>query len=193
MRHCKLFAVFLGFSGIALLAMGAHLAAATAHRLAGDKSPFLRSAANQPVDWYRLGPEAIRAAKQRKVPILLEMGASWCSNCLAMDRESFSDKELAQYINDHFVAVRVDHDEDTGFTNKLQQAQSDAKLPLGLPLLMVVAPDGSLFDGGSYFPPKPAKYKPSFSEFVHQAFEEFAHKNFRIALRDVTALIGMSK
>jgi len=189
MRHSKLFAALSGFSGLALLCTASYLQASSEHRLSKDKSLFVRRGASQPVDWYRLGPEAVQTAKQQNKPILLEVGASWCPFCQAMDRESFSNPEMAKFINEHFIAIRVDYDEDPELTRKLQQAQHSAKFEVDLPLLMVLKPGGELFEGGCYFPPVTAKHKPSFSEFLHQSADAFAHKNFPVAPQNIASIL----
>src|SRR2546426_1061079 len=77
------------------------------NRLATERSSYLRSAANQPVNWYPWGEEAFRKAKTEDKPILLDVGAVWCHWCHVIDRESYEDAKLAKVINENFVAVEV--------------------------------------------------------------------------------------
>src|ERR1700731_2927664 len=79
-------------------------------RLLNAKSEFLRRAAEQPVDWYPFGTEALTRAKQTNKPILVDVGASWCPFCRSMDRDGYNNSEIAEFINRHFVAVRIDYD-----------------------------------------------------------------------------------
>ena len=81
------------------------------NRLANSSSAYLRSAAHQPIDWYEYGEEAFDRAKELDRPILLDVGAVWCHWCHVIDRESYDDPEIAQLINENFVAVKVDRDQ----------------------------------------------------------------------------------
>ena len=65
-------------------------------------------AMNQPVDWYPWGADAFKRAKELHRPILLDVGAVWCPWCTLMDRDTYTNVDTATYINQHFVAVKVD-------------------------------------------------------------------------------------
>ncbi|MDA2913847.1 thioredoxin domain-containing protein, partial [Acidobacteriia bacterium AH_259_A11_L15] len=75
------------------------------NRLQNSQSPYLKSAAHQPVHWYPWGPEAFQQAKKEDKPILLDIGAVWCHWCHVMDRESYENPEVAGLINQHFIPV----------------------------------------------------------------------------------------
>jgi len=81
--------------------------AASYNHLKESKSSYLKRASQQPIDWYPWGDEAFKKAKHLDRPILLDLGAEWCPYCERMDRESYERRELAQFINDHFVAIKV--------------------------------------------------------------------------------------
>ena len=81
------------------------------NRLAGETSPYLLQHKDNPVDWYPWGPEALAAARERDVPILLSIGYSACHWCHVMERESFEDEATAGYMNEHFVCIKVDREE----------------------------------------------------------------------------------
>ena len=81
------------------------------NRLAEAKSPYLRKAAGQPVDWIEWGDEAFEQARKRDCPILLSVGGVWCHWCHVMAHESFENEEIAGIINEHYVPVKVDRDE----------------------------------------------------------------------------------
>src|ERR1700726_99074 len=81
------------------------------NRLTNSASPYLRSAAHQPVDWHEWGEEAFARARTENKPILLDIGAVWCHWCHVIDRESYDDPELAALINRLFIPVKVDRDE----------------------------------------------------------------------------------
>ena len=74
--------------------------------LAQASSSYLRSAMHQPIRWFEWGPEAFATAKRDSKPILLDIGAVWCHWCHVMDRESYDDPEVAQIVNDNFVAIK---------------------------------------------------------------------------------------
>ena len=95
----------------ALMAAGAASSmAARLNHLEGSSSPYLQRANQELVDWYPWGAEAFKKAKDLDRPILLDMGAGWCPYCSQMDRESYTQSELAKFINDQFVAVKLDYD-----------------------------------------------------------------------------------
>jgi uncharacterized protein len=81
------------------------------NRLKDSASPYLRSAAHQPIDWHEWGDSAFARAESEDKPILLDIGAVWCHWCHVIDRESYENSEIAKIINENFVAVKVDRDE----------------------------------------------------------------------------------
>ncbi len=80
------------------------------NRLANEDSPYLRQHASNPVDWYPWGKEAFEKARKENKPILLSVGYSTCHWCHVMERESFSNKEIADVLNKHFVSIKVDRE-----------------------------------------------------------------------------------
>ena len=77
------------------------------NRLAEAQSPYLRSAAHQPVHWFPWGDAAFAAAREHNRPILLDIGAVWCHWCHVMDRESYESDAIAEILNQNFVCVKV--------------------------------------------------------------------------------------
>jgi thioredoxin-related protein len=77
------------------------------NHLSGQAAPYLKRAISQPVDWYPWGADAFRRAKELNRPILLDVGAVWCPWCTLMDRDTYTNAAEADYINQHFVAVKV--------------------------------------------------------------------------------------
>jgi len=139
------------------------------NHLGGQSSPYLKRAADQPVDWYPWGAEAFRRARQLDRPILLDVGATWCPTCDRMDRESYTRPEIAAYINANFVAVKLDYDARPRLTAKLERAHALKNFPAGIPLTGFLTPCGKLYLGGTYFPEKAAGDKPAFAETLKQA------------------------
>src|SRR5438046_10715367 len=82
-----------------------------ANRLAQETSPYLLQHAQNPVDWYPWGEEALRRARELRKPILLSIGYSACHWCHVMERESFEDERIAALMNEHFVCIKVDREE----------------------------------------------------------------------------------
>src|SRR5574341_1125780 len=87
-------------------------------------SSYLRSAMHQPIRWHEWGPEAFAPAARDNKPILLDIGARWCHWCHVMDRESYEDAKIAEVINQHFIAVKVDRDERPDVDSRYQAAVS---------------------------------------------------------------------
>ncbi len=122
------------------------------NRLAKESSAYLRDAAHQPVDWHPWSEEAFARARQEDKPILLDIGAVWCHWCHVLDHESYEDPEVAQIINDRFVAVKVDRDERPDIDARYQQAVNAITGQGGWPLTGFLTPEGRVFYGGTYFP-----------------------------------------
>lgn len=161
--------------------------AAKANRLAEESSAYLRAAAHQPVDWHPWGEEAFRLAKQLDRPVLLDIGASWCHWCHVIDRESYEDPKLAAVINERFVAVKVDRDERPDVDARYQAAVGALTGSGGWPLTAFLTPEGKVFYGGTYFPPRDAYNRPSF-EHVLLAVAKHYKENKGEALRDAESL-----
>ena len=90
-----------------------------------------------------------------------------------MDRESYSQPELARFINDRFVAVKVDYDLQPEIAARLRRAQAFMNLPGGLPVTAFLCPSGKLYLGGCYFPAKARLEKPSLQEMLKGALQMF--------------------
>lgn len=181
------------FLAVVLLATSTGQALAKNNHLADEKSPYLRQAATQAVDWYPLGEAAYAEAKLRNKPLLIDVGATWCGYCNAMDRESYSQMPVASFINQNFVPVKVDYDAQPETVRRFEQAQALANLPSGVPLIMVITPEGKLFAGGTYFPAKKTRNKPSFMEMLQLAVEEFRTQPSRIQREGVDLRLEMNR
>lgn len=143
--------------------------------LAQASSSYLRSAMHQPIRWFQWGREAFETAARENKPILLDIGAVWCHWCHVMDRESYDDPHVAQIVNDHYVAIKVDRDERPDIDSRYQTAISAMTGQGGWPLTGFLTPDGRPFFGGTYFPPNDGYGRPSFKRVlltIAQAFKE---------------------
>lgn len=157
------------------------------NRLAEAASPYLRSAAHQPVDWYPWGEEAFRKAKAEDRPILLDIGAVWCHWCHVIDRESYEDPETAEIINARFVPIKVDRDERPDIDSRYQLAVSAISGQGGWPLTAFLTPEGKVFFGGTYFPPEDKYGRPGFKTVLLRV-SEFYQKEKEKALKGAEVL-----
>jgi hypothetical protein len=133
------------------------------NRLARETSPYLQQHADNPVDWYPWGEEALARARAEDRPILLSIGYSACHWCHVMAHESFEDAEVAAVMNRLFVNIKVDREERPDLDQIYQTAhQMLAQRAGGWPLTMFLTPDGAPFFGGTYFPKLPRYGLPGF-------------------------------
>ena len=145
------------------------------NRLKNSASPYLRSAAHQPVDWHEWGEEAFAKARAAGKPVLLDIGAVWCHWCHVIDRESYENPEIAGMINKLYIPVKVDRDERPDVDARYQSAISAISGQGGWPLTAFLTPDGKPFFGGTYFPPDDAMGRPGFKRIlvaISDAFEK---------------------
>jgi hypothetical protein len=131
-----------------------------ANRLAKETSPYLLLHAHNPVDWYPWGPEAFEKAKEEQKLIFLSIGYSSCYWCHVMERLVFTNADIAKYMNEHFVNIKVDREErpdvDDIYMTSLQIYYRLIGTPQagGWPLSMFLTPDLKPLGGGTYFPPE---------------------------------------
>jgi uncharacterized protein YyaL (SSP411 family) len=150
---------------------------AAPNSLARAASSYLRSAMHQPIQWHEWGEEAFAAAKRENKPILLDIGAVWCHWCHVMDRESYDDPEVAQIVNENYIAVKVDRDERPDIDSRYQVAISSLTGQGGWPLTGFLTPDGKPFYGGTYFPPQDQYGRPSFKRVLTSIAQAYREKN----------------
>jgi len=136
------------------------------NRLAGAVSPYLRSHADNPVDWFEWGEEAFAEAERRQVPVLVSIGYSTCHWCHVMARESFGDPALAAYLNEHFVAIKVDREEHPDVDASYLAAASAFTGNLGWPLNVFTTPQGRAYFAGTYWPPQQVGEVVSFRQVL---------------------------
>jgi uncharacterized protein YyaL (SSP411 family) len=146
------------------------------NRLKDSVSPYLRSAAHQPIDWHEWGDAAFARAKAEDKPILLDIGAVWCHWCHVIDRESYENAEIAKIINEHFVPVKVDRDERPDVDSRYQSAISAISGQGGWPLTGFLLSDGKPFFGGTYFPPDDQMGRPGFRRILLAVADSYRNK-----------------
>ena len=146
------------------------------NRLKDSASPYLRSAAHQPIDWHEWSDAAFARAKSEDKPILLDIGAVWCHWCHVIDRESYENETIAKIINEHFVPVKVDRDERPDVDSRYQAAMAALSGQGGWPLTGFLLPDGKPFFGGTYFPPEDAMGRPGFRRILLAVADSYKNK-----------------
>lgn len=136
------------------------------NRLARESSPYLLLHAHNPVDWYPWGPEALERAKKENKPIFLSIGYTSCYWCHVMERQVFENEEIAAYLNEHFVCIKVDREERPDI-DELYMLCLQVYLQLagsnqggGWPLSIFLTPAGKPIAGGTYFPPTDMPGRP---------------------------------
>src|SRR5437764_8789799 len=136
------------------------------NRLAGETSPYLLQHADNPVDWYPWGEEALARAREENKPILLSIGYAACHWCHVMEHESFEDDVTAALMNERFVCIKVDREE----RPDLDAIYMDAVVAMtghgGWPLTVFLTPEGEPLLGGTYFPPEPRHGMPAFQQVL---------------------------
>lgn len=136
------------------------------NRLQYETSPYLRQHAGNPVDWYPWGQEALERARREDKPIFLSIGYSACHWCHVMEHESFSDPEIAELLNQHFINIKVDREE----RPDLDQIYMDAVMAMtgqgGWPMSVWLTPDLKPFFAGTYFPPDDRYGRPGFKRVL---------------------------
>ncbi len=145
-----------------------------ANRLQHETSPYLLQHAENPVDWFPWGDEAFRKAKAEDKPVFLSIGYSTCHWCHVMAHESFEDTEVAQILNQHFVAIKVDKEErpdvDSIYIAVCQAFTGGG----GWPTSIFMTPDQKPFFAGTYFPKRTRGRMVGFKELlvaIHEQWE----------------------
>ncbi|MGH2582697.1 MAG: thioredoxin domain-containing protein, partial [Anaerolineales bacterium] len=137
-----------------------------ANRLAQSNSPYLLQHKDNPVDWYPWGAEALARAKAEDKPIFLSIGYAACHWCHVMAHESFEDPDIAAYMNEHFVNIKVDREERPEIDGIYMTAVVALTGSGGWPMSVFLTQDGQPFLGGTYFPPTERHGLPSFKQVL---------------------------
>jgi uncharacterized protein len=141
------------------------------NRLADETSPYLLQHADNPVDWYPWGEEALGRARDEDRPILLSIGYAACHWCHVMEHESFEDASTAALMNEHFVNVKVDREERPDLDAVYMEAVVALSGHGGWPMTVFLTPAGEPFYGGTYYPPEPKHGLPSFRQLLDSIAE----------------------
>jgi uncharacterized protein YyaL (SSP411 family) len=156
------------------------------NRLAEETSPYLLQHADNPVDWYPWGEDALQRARAEKKPILLSIGYSACHWCHVMAHESFEDPHTAELMNLLFVNIKVDREERPDLDKIYQAAQQMITQGSGgWPLTMFLTPEEQQpFFGGTYFPKEPRYGMPAFTELLQRVAQYYRQHGAEIAAQN---------
>jgi uncharacterized protein len=150
------------------------------NRLAKEKSPYLLQHQYNPVDWFAWSDEAFEKAQSENKPVFLSIGYSTCHWCHVMEHESFEDPEVAEQLNSHFIAIKVDREErpdiDHIYMNVCQAMTGQG----GWPLTVLLTPDKKPFYAGTYFPKRSKWGRPGMMDILTQIAEKWANDRERI-------------
>lgn len=167
------------------------------NRLSTSSSPYLLQHADNPVDWYPWGPEALDRARREDKPILLSIGYAACHWCHVMERESFADEGTARLMNERFVNVKVDREERPDLDQIYQLVVQLMGRNGGWPLTVFLTPDQRPFFAGTYFPPVDRYGTPAFSKVLRALADAYRDQRGEIAdqaaeITEAIASVGRS-
>ena len=164
------------------------------NRLASESSPYLLQHQNNPVDWYPWGPEALLKSRAEDKPIFLSIGYSACHWCHVMEHESFENDQIADYLNQHFVSVKVDREERPDLDQIYMQAVMAMNGHGGWPLSAFLTPDQDFFFGGTYWPPTTTAQMPGFDRVLASVLDAYHNKREQVVAqsKQITAMIAGS-
>ena len=150
------------------------------NQLAGSTSPYLLQHQDNPVDWRPWSDAAFEEARRRDVPVLISIGYAACHWCHVMAHESFEDAEVAAYLNEHFVAVKVDREERPDVDAAYMEATTALTGHGGWPMTVFATPEGQPFYCGTYFPPAPRHGMPSFRQLLASVAQTWSERRAEV-------------
>jgi uncharacterized protein YyaL (SSP411 family) len=150
------------------------------NKLIDETSPYLLQHAHNPVAWYPWGEEALHKAKVENKPILVSIGYAACHWCHVMERESFENEETAALMNEYFINIKIDREERPDLDHIYMDAVQAITGSGGWPLNVFLTPDAKPFFGGTYFPPKQAFNRISWSDVLKNIHSAFVNKRSEI-------------
>ncbi|HEY7570700.1 MAG TPA: thioredoxin domain-containing protein [Nitrososphaeraceae archaeon] len=150
------------------------------NRLINESSPYLLQHAYNPVDWYPWGKDALQKATIEDKPIFLSIGYSACHWCHVMAHESFESDDIASFMNDNFVNIKVDREERPDIDDIYQKVCQLANGTGGWPLSVFLTPDQRPFYIGTYFPGQSRNGMPGFATILKQLKDAYVNKRQEI-------------
>lgn len=146
------------------------------NHLVNENSPYLLQHANNPVEWYPWGEEALRRAREEDKPIFLSIGYAACHWCHVMAHESFEDTDTANMMNEFFINIKVDREERPDLDSLYMTATMAMTRSGGWPMSVFLTPDLEPFFAGTYFPPVPRYRMPSFKDVLTSVASAWKNK-----------------
>ncbi|MEI7802304.1 MAG: thioredoxin domain-containing protein, partial [Bacteroidota bacterium] len=137
------------------------------NQLINESSPYLLQHAHNPVNWFPWGDEAIAKAKREDKPVLVSIGYAACHWCHVMEHESFENEDVAAFMNENFVNIKIDREERPDLDHIYMEAVQIMSGSGGWPLNVFLTPELKPFYGGTYFPPRAAYDRPSWINLLH--------------------------
>ncbi len=150
------------------------------NRLAGSTSPYLLQHADNPVHWWPWTDEAFERARSESKPVLLSVGYAACHWCHVMAHESFEDGPTADYLNEHFVCIKVDREERPDVDAVYMGATQAMTGQGGWPMTCALTPEGMPFFAGTYFPLEPRHGMPSFRQVLAALTDAWVNRRDQI-------------
>ncbi|HKK77957.1 MAG TPA: thioredoxin domain-containing protein [Saprospiraceae bacterium] len=150
------------------------------NHLQHETSPYLRQHKDNPVNWYAWKPEVLERARRENKPILVSVGYSTCHWCHVMERESFEDQEIADFMNEHFINIKVDREERPDLDQIFMEACVAISGGGGWPLNCFLTPDGRPYFAGTYYPPRPAHNRPSWLQLLMHMAKVFRDERDKV-------------
>ena len=152
------------------------------NRLEGATSPYLVQHASNPVDWWPWVPEAFEEARRRDVPLLISIGYAACHWCHVMAHESFENQEVADLVNRHFVAIKVDREERPDIDSVYMTATQAMTGQGGWPMTVFATPEGEPFFCGTYYP------TPAFTRLLHSVSALWRDERAAVVQKNILGL-----
>jgi uncharacterized protein YyaL (SSP411 family) len=167
--------LFVGFILLLLTSACAQQPSNTANALINETSPYLLQHANNPVNWYPWGEEALEKAQEEEKLVIVSIGYAACHWCHVMEHESFEDSAVAAFMNEHFVSIKVDREERPDVDQIYMNAAQLLTGRGGWPLNAIALPDGRPFFAGTYLP------KDQWMQVLHKLVETYQEDSSRIS------------
>lgn len=163
------------------------------NRLINETSPYLLQHAENPVDWYPWGSEALERAKREDKPIFLSIGYSACHWCHVMAHEDFEDEEIAKFMNENFVNIKVDREERPDLDDIYQKVCQMLTGTGGWPLSVFLTPDQRPFFAGTYFPPLDRYGMPGFGSILRHLSDTYKSNKDLIERQTKIVMDGLTQ
>ncbi|MCP3696164.1 MAG: thioredoxin domain-containing protein, partial [Planctomycetaceae bacterium] len=159
------------------------------NRLVNETSPYLLQHQHNPVDWWPWGEEALDRSRNEQRPIFLSIGYSACHWCHVMEHESFEDEAIAEFLNDHFICIKVDREERPDLDQIYMQAVQMMTGRGGWPMSVFLTPDQQPFFGGTYWPPTARMNMPGFDQVIRAVDDAWQNRREQ-AVQQASELTG---